>query len=84
MSLYEWQKLTVKEIFEEVIFAIEDLKINKLRRFFFAIQQSQEKFVEYTFVIGSYYYKVQKNVKFHFVFVVVINFDVSFKQANHF
>ena len=77
MLPYQWQKLTVKEIFVEFIFAIEDLKVNKLRRTFFAIHPSQEKFAEYTFVTG--FYKVERNVKFNFLFHVVINFDISLK-----
>ena len=32
---YQWQKLIVKEIFVKFIFAIEDLKVNKIRRIFY-------------------------------------------------
>ena len=67
----------MKEIFVELNFAIEDLKTNKLSRIFFAIQQSQEKFAEYTFVIG--FYKVERYGKFNFHFGVVIDFNVSLK-----
>ena len=77
MLPYQWQKLILKEIFVEFIFAIEDLKVNKLCRTLFAIQPSQEKFAEYSFVVG--FYKVERNVKFNFLFDVVIYSDVSLK-----
>ena len=56
----------------EYIFAIVNLKVNKLRRNFLGIQPCQEEITEYTFVIG--FYKVERNVKC--LFGVVINFDV--------
>ena len=56
----------------EFIFAIVNLKVNKLRRIFLAIQPCQEKITEYTFAIG--FYKVERNVKC--LFGVVINFDI--------
>ena len=56
----------------EFIFAIVNLKVNKLRRNFLAIQPCQEKITEYIFVIG--FCKVERNVKC--LFGVVINFDV--------
>ena len=64
----------MKEVFVEFIFTIEDLKVNKLCTIFFAIQPSQERFAEYTFLIG--FYKVGRNVKINVLFGIIINFDV--------
>ena len=81
MLPYQWQKLIVKELFVEFNFTIESLKNHKIRRIFFAIQQSWKKIAEHT-VIG--FYKVERNVKFNFRFGVVINSHVSLKKVKHF
>ena len=63
----------MEEVIVEFIFAIEDLKVNKIRRIFLVNQLSQEKFAEYTFVIRFY--------KFNFLFGVGMNFNVSLKKV---
>ena len=71
----------MKEIFVKFIFAIEDLKFAEFF-IFFAFQPSQEKFAEYIFVIG--FYKVERKVKFNFLFSVVLILMISLNKQSIF
>ena len=84
MLPYQWQKLIVKEIFVKPQRRFEDLKVNKLRRIFlfFLPFNHLRKFAEYIFVIG--FYKVERKVKFNFLFSVVLILMISLNKQSIF